>query len=184
MGHGHLIYGDTKCPITGQTLPDTDDERARQKIAKILLEEKKIPKKRIIPRKYIAVDCDGKTGRILIDFLVYGKNYPVMAVRYAPGSLVTRHRPAVAAARIIEPGTVRRVVVTNGIEADILDVENGRIIASGIDHIPSFSEIEEIEKTASMNAYSKEQIQKAKRILYAMDILTEKECEEYTCKTC
>jgi len=36
----HLILGELTDVITGRTLPDTHDERYRQKIARLLLEEK------------------------------------------------------------------------------------------------------------------------------------------------
>ena len=40
MSTHHLILGETVDYITGQTITDTHDERARQKIARFLVEEK------------------------------------------------------------------------------------------------------------------------------------------------
>ena len=34
-----FVYGQTCCLVTGETLPDTDDERLRQRLAAKLLEE-------------------------------------------------------------------------------------------------------------------------------------------------
>ncbi len=34
------VYGETRCRVTGETVPDTDDERLRQRIATLLLGER------------------------------------------------------------------------------------------------------------------------------------------------
>ena len=56
-----------------------------------------------------------------------------MIVKYAPGSLVTRHRPALAASRLIAPYQVPVVVVTNGKDTNILDGSTGKVTGYGFE---------------------------------------------------
>lgn len=59
MSTHHLILGETVDFITGQQIVDTHDERARQKIARFLVENKSYPKEDIEPRREIPLCVDG-----------------------------------------------------------------------------------------------------------------------------
>ena len=60
-----------------------------------------------------------------------------MIVRYGPGSLVSRERAAIAAARVINPDyCLPLAVVTNGRDAELLDTRTGKILGYGLDSIP------------------------------------------------
>ena len=65
-----LVLGETTDFITGGKLVDTIDERARQKIARFLVEEKGFLKDEIRVRQKIRLQLDGETGAFRVDFLV------------------------------------------------------------------------------------------------------------------
>ena len=68
-----------------------------------------------------------------------------MILRYGPGSLVSRERAAVAAARVLNP--VYRIplaIVTNGQEAELLDTTSGKILGYGLESIPDRKDAENI----------------------------------------
>ncbi|MCW5205093.1 hypothetical protein VU02_04130, partial [Desulfobulbus sp. N2] len=46
----HLVYGTLKDYLTGEELPDTDDERLRQEMARMMVEEKGFAKEDLEPR--------------------------------------------------------------------------------------------------------------------------------------
>jgi len=59
-------------------------------------------------------------------------------IRYAPGSMVSRERPAIAAARVLVPEyRVPLSVVTNGHDAELIDNSDGRVLATGLASIPT-----------------------------------------------
>jgi hypothetical protein len=97
-GH-HLILGEIADFVTGETLRDTHDERYRQSIARLLVEQKGYLKKDIRPRWDLRVTAGEKCALVKIDFSIVMNDRVYMMIRYAPGSLVTRHRPSLAASR-------------------------------------------------------------------------------------
>jgi hypothetical protein len=99
-------------------------------------------------------------------------------VRYGPGSLVTRERPSLAAARLLEPCQIPVTVVTNGEDAEILDTISGKVIAHGFDAIPSKKEGIERMSTMEFHTISEKQSEREARILYAFDIVGSCECKD------
>ena len=134
-GH-HLILGELVDFITGETIEDTHDERYRQKLAKLLVQKKDYTKNDIKSRFEIPVSTDTKKATVKIDFTITLSDKICMIMKYSPGSLVTRHRPALAASRLVASYQVPIVVATNGEGADILDGYTNEVISSGLESIP------------------------------------------------
>lgn len=183
MGKGYVILGETTDYLTGETITLTHDEQARQHIVRYLVEEKGYQKNEIAGRIMLPVTVDGKTGNARIDFSIRLNGTTYAIVVYGPGSLVSRHKPAIAAACLIEDDTVPVTIVTNGIDAHVLDTNSGKMLGEGFTAIPSRESAMEVLKAAPPAPVSEKRREKAKRILYVMDILTEKECDDY-CELC
>ena len=181
MAAHHLILGKLEDFITGETLADTLDERIRQKIAHILLEDKGYAKEEIEVRRNIHLVVDGKMGISRVDFLLKINNRVFAIIIFGPGSLVSRERSTIAAARLVEEYEVPVAIITNGKDAEIMETKSGRIIARGIDAIPSKEDAMKIIANTESNKISKERLDKERRILYVFDVLTQKECDDFTC---
>ena len=110
QGH-HLILGERVDFITGETIQDTHDERYRQKVARLLVTQKGFLKKEIEPRCELLVSVENKKAIVKIDFKINLSGRISMILKYGPGSLVTRHRSAIAASRLIAPYQVPFVVL-------------------------------------------------------------------------
>ena len=118
----HYIYGTCTDFITGETIVDTDDERCRQKLARFLVEEKGYDKNDLEPRLCIETLYSGQFVASTIDITVHMAGKRFMILRFAPGSIVTRERSAIAAARVLEPAyQIPLAVVTNCLEAEVLE---------------------------------------------------------------
>jgi hypothetical protein len=176
-----LVLGKTVDFITGETLIDTIDERARQEIARFLVEEKGYLKNEIAVKQQISLDVDGNSGTFKVDFVVRLEGKVFMIIIFGPGSLVTRERPAVAAARLVEPYEVPYTAVTNGRDAEVLETKSGQVIAEGLGGIPSKEEALQKLTALTYETLSQERLSKEQRILYAFEVLAERECDEYTC---
>jgi hypothetical protein len=181
MSPHELILGETVDFITGETLVDTIDERARQEIARFLVKNKGYSKGEIRARNKITLDVNGNRGTFTVDFVIRLEGKSFMIVIFGPGSLVTRERPALAAARLVEAYEIPYTVVTNGREAEVLETRSGEVIAEGLEKIPSQAEALEALATVRFETLAEEPLARERRILYAFEVLAERECDEYTC---
>lgn len=134
----HFIYGTLTDYCTGDAIVDTDDERYRQKIARLLVEEKGYAKGELTVRHRIET-LFGKSFVVsTVDLLLTLGGKRFMVLRYGPGSMVSRERPAQAAARVLEPQyVIPLTVVTNGEDAELLDTRSGKVLARGLAGLPS-----------------------------------------------
>ena len=180
-GH-HLILGELTDFLTDETLPDTHDERYRQKIARLLIEERGYLKDDVQPRFDLLVRAEGKCAMIKIDFLITISAKIDLIIKYAPGSLVTRHRPALAASRLVAPYQIPVVVVTNGEGADILDGSTARVLSSGLESIPSKSDLARMTASSAYDPITGYRVQMESRIFYAFEIDGSCPCDDSICR--
>jgi hypothetical protein len=181
MGH-HLILGELTDYLTGETLADTLDERYRQGIARLLVEEKGFSAHEIVARRKLQVRAGDQCAIVPVDFLVNLADRTCMIIRYGPGSIVTRHRPSLAVARIVAPYQVPVVVVTNGKDADVLDGVTGRSLAEGLSGIPDRAELEKIAEGFAFHPILPERAEREARIVYAFDVDGACPCDDTVCR--
>jgi hypothetical protein len=183
MGHKRIL-GKTTDFITGREITDTDDERYRQKIARFLVEERGYPREDIEVKRRIELDIEGKKILSMIDFVVRVEGRSFMIVRYGPGSLVTRERPALASARVLEPYQVPVTVVTNGEDAEVIDTATGGVMSTGIASIPSRDALLKRLPDTEFAPVPPARREAEKRILSAYDWLEHSlECDDDWCST-
>ena len=180
-GH-HLILGERTDFITGETIIDTHDERYRQKIARLLIEDKGYQKNDIKLRKDLLVQAGENKAVIKIDFLINLSGKVCMILKFGPGSIVTRRRPLLAASRILEPYQIPIAVVTNGEDAEILEGASGRVISRGLETIPSREQLIKLSHTALFNRIPAERAEMESRILYCYEVDGSCPCDENICK--
>ena len=183
MGHKRIL-GKTTDFITGREITDTDDERYRQKLARFLVEVKGYEKGDIEPKRRIEMEIEGKRVLSMVDFVVSIEGRPFMVIKYGPGSLVTRERPALAAARVLEEYQIPLTVVTNGEDAEILDTVSGTVLSTGIEAITDKASAMESFRKITLERLSAKQAEAEKRILSAYDYLEhDLECDADWCET-
>lgn len=141
----HLIYGTLKDYLTEEELTDTDDERIRQDLSRLMVEEKGYTKDLLQPRIKVETLFSRCFVTSTIELTVSVQQKQCMIIRYGPGSLVSRERAAIAAARVINPDyCIPLAVVTNGRDAELLDTRTGKIIGYGLDSIPDRGTLEKM----------------------------------------
>jgi len=183
MGHKRIL-GKTTDFITGREITDTDDERYRQKLARFLVEKKGYSREDIEVKRRLEMTIEGKKVLSMVDFVVKAGGKSFIVIRYGPGSLVTRERPALASARIIEEYQVPFTVVTNGEDAEVLDTATAKVIGTGIDSIPDKDSSLEQSGKITFRPLSRKQLDAEKRILSAYDWLEHSlECDDDWCAT-
>jgi hypothetical protein len=170
-GH-HLVYGTLQDYLTGEELPDTDDERVRQDLARMLVEEKGFVSQDLEPRLTIETTFNQIFVRSIIDLTVSFAGKRLFVLRYGPGSLVTREKPALAAARVLDREyCIPLAVVTNGRDAELLETATGKVLATGMEAIPDRKQAEKLIKEYSCSPPPDEaQLERTLRILNVFDL--------------
>lgn len=168
----HFIYGTCTDYITGETIVDTDDERCRQELARLLVEEKGYAKSELEPRLCIETLYNKQFVSSTIDITVRVAGKRFMILRFAPGSIVTRERSAIAAARVLEPAyQIPLAVVTNCRDAEVLDTYTGEVLRQGLAGIPERKEAAELVKSLRFDPFVDEtKKDRERRILNAYDV--------------
>ncbi len=168
----HLVYGTLTDYLTKEKLPHTDDERIRQNISKFMVEAKGYNQQLLIPRQKIETLFSRSFVTSTIELTVSLNNRQFMIIRYGPGSLVSRERSAIAAARVLNPDyRIPLAVVTNGKEAELLDTRTGKILGYGLESIPDYDTagklLEQLEFLQPLQGVKKE---RELRILNTFDL--------------
>jgi hypothetical protein len=168
----HLIYGTLNDILTGEELTDTDDERIRQDLTQIMINEKGYERGDLIPRLRIETLFSRcfVTSTIELTVTLLGRQF--MIIRYGPGSLVSRERAAIAAARILNPDyRIPLAVVTNGRDAELLETRYGKILGYGLESIPDRQSGEQlIPQLEFLPPLTGEKKEREMRILNAFDV--------------
>ena len=180
-GH-HLILGEIVDAVTGQVVPDTHDERYRQKLARLLMDTKGCARAEIHCRCSLRVTAGDNSAVVKVDMAVTVADRICMIIKYGPGSLVTRHRPALAASRLLTPYQIPVVVVTNGEEADILDGRTGEVTGSGMDSIPSRTELASMCAVFQFPPITEARAEIESRIVYAYEVDGACPCDDSICR--
>lgn len=166
----HMIYGHLTDFVTGESLVDTDDERYRQKMARFLVDEKGYDKSDLEMRLTIETLFAKQFVVSKIDIVVSFEGKRFMLLRYGPGSLVTRERPAIAAARVLDQSQqIPLAIVTNGKDAEVLDVHSRRVLRTGLSSVPDKKEAINMIESLDFSPYPDEKREKELRILNAFD---------------
>ncbi len=168
----HLIYGTLADYLTGEELTDTDDERIRQDLARMMVEEKGYARENLEPRHKIETLFSRCFVTSTIELTVTLDDKRFMIIRYGPGSLVSRERAAIAAARVLLPDyIIPLAVVTNGQDAELLDTRTGKILGYGLESIPDCDQARKILNQLEFQPPPDgERRERERRILNAFDV--------------
>ena len=180
-GH-HLILGQLTDYITGETLDDTHDERYRQKLARFLVEQKDYFKSDITARHPLICKAGEKKALTRIDYLVTIDQTIGLLIKYGPGSLVTRRRPALAASRLVADYQIAVAVVTNGEDAEVLDGPSGRLMGHGLASIPDRQRLAAMLKGKACEMISSHRAELESRIYYTYEVDGCCPCDDSVCR--
>lgn len=123
--------------VSGRKLPDVGAEANRQAVEKLLVQQKGYLKTDIEVDVDLTFTVAGEPYRSQIDLVVAVEGSRIMAIKCAAGSLGSREREILAAARLLDAYQIPIAVVTDGSNAIVLDTVTGKKIGEGINAIPS-----------------------------------------------
>jgi hypothetical protein len=106
-----------------------------------------------------------------VDFLVTVSGRNAMVVKCASGSLSSRERHVVAAARVVADAPVPVAVVMDPMSAVVLDALAGKVTGEGFDAIPSKEQLAAIVTGKDIKPIAPEKLEREKRVLLAFDTI-------------
>ena len=123
--------------ITGKKVPVVGSEFNRQEVEQYLVEVLGWEKSDVEVDRRVEFEAAGEPWRSKVDLVVSLKGEPVMLIKCAAGSLGSREKEAVAAARIACDRPIALSVVSDGKTAVVIDTLSGKKIAEGLLAIPT-----------------------------------------------
>lgn len=155
--------------ITGGLVPDIGAEAARQAMERYLVTQKGYAKSDIDVDADISVDISGERYQSRLDLIVSAGGRRFMVIKCAAGSLESRQREVIAAARVLDAIQIPYAVATDGQTAVIYDTVSGKKIAEGLTAIPSHADALHALKAVQPMMLSGKRLEKEKIIFRSYD---------------
>ncbi|MBF0224740.1 MAG: type I restriction enzyme HsdR N-terminal domain-containing protein [Desulfobacterales bacterium] len=155
--------------VTGKEIPNVGSEENRQLFEKFLVEKKGFSNNDIEIDVPILLDIDGESYDSSVDIIVCINDIKLIAVKCAAGSIGSREREILSAARIFCDYQIPFSVVTDGKTAIIMDTISGKKIGDSIEAVHSKPVLIEILNDLKLVPLSKERINKEKIIFRSYD---------------
>jgi len=123
--------------ITGVRHVNTGAEGNRQQVERLLVDVKGYARSDVGVDVPIRLDLDGEIYGSTVDLAVTVKGHLYLVIKCAPGSLASREREVIAAARLLAKFQIPLAVSSDGQTAIVWDTLNGKEIGQGLEAIPS-----------------------------------------------
>ena len=158
--------------VTGEEIPNVGAEENRQAVARFLVQKKGYSKAEIERDVEIEMTVAGEIFTSQIDLIVSVNDgaHRLMAIKCAAGSLGSREREILAAARLFDENyQITFSVVSDGKTAIVLDTVSGKKVGEGMDAIPSKKEAHENLKSYELQPFPEERREREKLIFRTYD---------------
>lgn len=159
--------------ILQQEIDDGEEMTAAvRKLAETILREEKGYAPEDI-RKNVSFDVvlGSETARSCVDFLVSMEQRNAMVIKCAAGSIASRERQVVAAARVLGDLPVPVAVVMDPVSAVVLDGVRGTAMGEGFEAIPTKERLSAMVEGMEILPFPPKKIEREKRILLAFDAI-------------
>jgi len=144
---------------------------ARKMMYFLLLEKKGYAAEEVERNVIFTLTLGAETAHSSVDFLVTLDGKKAMVIKCSAGSLDSRERQAVAAARLLAKPPVPFAVVSDPEHAEFLDTATGKVIGEGFGAVPVREELLKLLVGLEQRPLTPERIEKEKRILLAFDAI-------------
>jgi hypothetical protein len=141
----------------------------REKILNFLLGQKGYQSEDIEEGITFELATEEEVFQVLVSFLIRIEGRGLVLIKCGPGSILARERPALALARLLADYQLPLTVVSNGVEAVVLDTLTGETLGTGLEAIPGKKEL--LARTAGLKfiPLAEKRIKLERRILAAFE---------------
>ncbi|MFZ2196298.1 MAG: type I restriction enzyme HsdR N-terminal domain-containing protein [Thermodesulfovibrionales bacterium] len=155
--------------LSGREIPFSNKDNIRQKLVKTLVEVKGYRREDISLEREISFEIEGLKVCSPVDISIGFGGKTLMVFKCASGSVVSRERQIIAAARLLEEYVIPFAVVTNGVNIELLDTISEKVIGEGMQLIPSRQELLENSGNLILKSTKEKKLVYEQRILYTYD---------------
>ena len=155
--------------ITGKTMADTGAEMNRQVLERFLVEERGYARGDIGVDVPFSFPVEDVIYHASVDLLISVGDRPLMAVKCAAGSLGSREREILAAARLALDTQVPYACASDGQTAVVMDTLSGMKIGEGLERIPSRKEALSLLSQATPQTLPENRARKERLIFRSYD---------------
>jgi hypothetical protein len=165
--HETSLGGTLRDYLTGEEIDETTFEEFRQALVRLLVEEKGYPREQIRAKVRLTYCIDGEEFERPLDFVVYDeKGRPIFVVIFCAGNVGSFERETVCAGRLIEGGPVAYALVTDTMNASLMDVRTGEVAATGMNAVPDWDSLLDMVRKADPQPLTAEQRQRQTRVFH------------------
>ena len=165
--HESSLGGTLRDYLTGEEIDETTFEEFRQLLARLLVEEMGYPKERIKAKVGLKYTVEGEVFERPLDYVVYDEQgKPIFVILFCAGDVGSFDRETVCAGRLIEGGPVPYALITDTMDASLLDVKTGDAVAHGMKAVPSWDKLNEMVAASDMKPLTEEQREKQTRVFH------------------
>jgi hypothetical protein len=155
--------------VTGNKVPNIGPEENRQSVERFLVETKGYSKDDIEVDADIKFTLGNDEFHSNVDLVVRVQGKRFMVLKCVPGSLVSRQRETLAAARLLDVYQIPFSVVTDGKDAELLETVTGKVLARGMNAIPSEEEAIQRIKGIEFKPFPQDKLEREKIIFRSYD---------------
>ncbi len=130
--------------VTGKEVPNIGAEENRQAVERYLVEQKGFLKEDLEISVPLEIDIRGETYRASVDIVVTTGDRRLMAIKCAAGSLGSREKEILSAAKLLESYQIPLSIVSDGQTATVLDTLSGKTLGEGLLAIPSREDLKPV----------------------------------------
>lgn len=165
--HETSLGGTLRDYLTGEEIDETTFEEFRQALARFLVEEKGYPREQLKAKVPIKYCVEGEDFERPIDLVVYDESgNPIFLVIFCAGDIGSFERETVCAARLLEGGPLAYALVSDSMDAHLLDVRTGDVIARSMNAVPDYEKLVEMVEKAETKPLTDEQREKQTRVFH------------------
>lgn len=157
--------------ITGQLLPNEGAEANRQIVEKYLVHQKEFHSGDILVNFPISIAIGEETYRSRVDLAIRINARIVMVVKCAAGSLGSRQREILAAARLLADYQIPLSVVTDGKMALVFDTVTGKEIGNGLEALPDRKKAKKMAEKTDFTPYPEDRREREAIIFKSYDTM-------------
>ncbi len=155
--------------VTGNKVPNIGPEENRQTVERLLVETMGYSKDDIEVDADIKLTLGSEEFHSNVDLVVRVQGKRFMVLKCVPGSLVSRQRETLAAARLLDAYQIPFSVVTDGKDAQLLNTITGEVLDQGIRAIPSKEEAIQRMKEVKFQPFPQDRLEREKIIFRSYD---------------
>lgn len=165
--HESSLGGTLRDYLTGEEIDETTFEEFRQALVKLLVEEKGYPKGQLKTKVGLKYRVEEEDFERPLDVVLYDEqSKPMFVVIFCAGDVGSFERETVCAGRLVEGGPVAYALVTDTMDAALMDVRTGDVVARSMNAVPHYDDLVDMVAQVEIKPLTDQQREMQTRVFH------------------